>query len=138
MGAIYVETSAALTWLMGEKRGDEVRQAIDAADTVVTSSLTFAEVERALVRAESGGTLRAAEAQRVRGLLQRAGAGWMRMSVSQDVLDRVARPFPAEPVRTLDAVHLSTALLFARAFADLRLLSFDRRVLDNATALGID
>ena len=137
MSTLYLETSAVLTWLLAEKRAEEVRKAADAAEAVVTSSLTFVEVERALVRAETGGSLRAGDGQRLRGLLQRARAGWTGMAVSDEVLGRAARPFPVGPVRTLDAVHLATALVFTRAFADLRVLSFDRRILDNATALGI-
>ena len=43
----------------------------------------------------------------------------------------------AEPVRTLDAVHLSTALLFAGAYPDLAMLTFDERVARNAEALGL-
>lgn len=137
MSVLYLETSAALTWLLAEKREGEVREALDASDAVLTSSLTFTEIERALVRAESGGILRAGDGQRVRGLLQRAGAAWTRMAVTGEVLDRAARPFPSEPVRTPDAVHLATALVFTRAFADLRVLSFDRRILENAAALGL-
>ena len=40
-------------------------------------------------------------------------------------------------MRTVDAIHLATALELAAAFPDLQLLSFDRRVRDNAEALGI-
>ncbi len=138
MSSLYVETSAVLTWLLGETRADEVRVTVDSAEVVVTSSLTFTETERAVVRAESERLIRAADGQRLRGLLRRASSGWMRMTVSEDVLARAGRPFPVEPVRTLDAIHLATALAFTRAFSDLRLLSFDRRLLENSRALGID
>ncbi len=104
---------------------------------VETSALTFAEAERALVRAESEELLLAADGQRLRGLLQRASAGWMKMMTSDEILARAGRPFPVEPIRTLDAIHLATALAFAKAFADLRLLSMDRRLADNAGALGL-
>jgi predicted nucleic acid-binding protein len=127
-----------LTWLLDQKRAGEARAAIDAAETVVTSSLTLAESERALVRAETEGILRAADGQRLRGLLQRALAAWMRMTVSEEVLSRAARPFPVEPVRTLDAIHLATALAFSKAFLDLRVLTFDHRIQQNAVALGLD
>jgi hypothetical protein len=40
-------------------------------------------------------------------------------------------------VRTLDAIHLATALAFTGGFHDVRVLSFDRRILDHAQALGI-
>ena len=137
MSALYLETSAVLNWLLGQARANEVRESVDAAEVVVTSALTFAETERALVRAESEELLRAADGQRLRGLLQRASAGWMRMMISDEILARAGRPFPVEPVRTLDAIHLATALAFAKAFADLQLLSMDRRLADNARALGL-
>lgn len=137
MSALYLETSAVLNWLLGQTDADEVRASVDAAEVVVTSTLTFAETERALVRAESEEILRAADGQRLRGLLQRASAGWMKMMISDEILTRAGRPFPVEPVRTLDAIHLATALAFTKAFADLRLLSLDRRLLSNARALGL-
>jgi predicted nucleic acid-binding protein len=138
VSSLYVETSAILTWLLGQKRADEVRATVDAAEVVVTSSLTFTETERAVVRAEHERLIRAADGQRLRGILRRASSGWMRMMVTEDVLARAGRPFPVEPLRTLDAIHLATALAFTSGFSDLRLLSLDRRILDNARALGID
>jgi len=71
------------------------------------------------------------------GLFRRARSDWMTMAVCEDVLARASRPFPAEPVRTLDAIHLATALEFTRAFSSLRVLSSDRKIRDNAVALGI-
>jgi len=138
VNVVYLETSAILTWLLGEKRAAEARRAVDAAERVVTSALSIAEVERALLRAESAVMLKAADGQRLRGLLQRARSSWATMAVTDEVLGRAARPFPVEPVRTLDAVHLATALAFAQAYPDLRVVSFDRRILDNAAALGLD
>jgi predicted nucleic acid-binding protein len=110
---------------------------VDHAEVVLTSVLTLTETERVLIRAESQGVLRGGDAQRLRGLVNRVQASWTRMTVSAEVLARAARAFPVEPVRTLDAIHLATALEFAAAFPDLRMLSFDQRVRDNAEALGI-
>jgi len=135
--SLYVETSAVLTWLLGQTHADDVRARVDAAEVVMTSSLTFAETERAVIRAESERLIRAADGQRLRGLLQRASSGWMRMTVSEEILARAGRSFPVEPIRTLDAIHLATALAFTRAFSDLQILSFHRRLLDNARALGL-
>lgn len=105
---------------------------------MVTSVLAFAETDRAFVRVEREGVLRAADALRLRGMFQRAGAAWMRMAITDEVLARAARPFPVEPVRTLDAIHLATALEFTRALPDLAILTLDRRIQDNACALGIE
>jgi len=137
MTTVYLESSAVLHWLLGQSGATEVRRAVDRADSVLISALTLTESERALIRAESEGALRGGDAQRLRGLLNRAQASWMRMTLSDAVLARAGRAFPIEPVRTLDAIQLATALEFAATFPNLRVLSFDRRVRANAEALGI-
>ena len=137
MTVLYLETSALVHWLLGQSRAAEVRRAVDRAEVVLTSMLTIAEVERVLIRAEAQKAIRGGDGRRLRGLLNRAQASWMRMAVSTEVLARASRPFPVEPVRTLDAIHLATALEFASSYPDLRVLSFDRRVEENAEALGL-
>ena len=137
MSAVYVETSAILAWLFGESRSIEAMARINEADTVVTSVLTLLETERAMIRAERQNLLSAGECQKLRGMFARAARSWILMEVSEDVLTGAARVFPAEPVRTLDALHLSTALLFVQAFSDLLMLTFDQRIGENARALGI-
>ena len=137
MSTVYLESSAVVHWLIGQSGAAEVRRTVDRADVLLTSMLTLTESERVLIRAEGQGLLRGGDAQRLRGLLNRVQASWTRMAVSAAVLARAARPFPVEPVRTLDAIHLATALEFAVTFPDLRMLSFDRRVCSNAEALGI-
>ena len=122
MSAVYLESSAVLAWMFGESRAAEVKQAIDAASTVLTSELTLLEIHRALVRPERQSTLTEGDAQRLRGLLRRVSDSWTRMELFDEVLARAARPFPVEPVRTLDAVHLATALAFTQAFNTPRTL----------------
>lgn len=137
MTTLYVETSAVLAWLLDEPTAAEVRESVDSAETVVTSELTWVEVERVVARGESSGALRGGDAQKLRGSVARQRAAWMSMTVSAAVLARTGRVFPLEPVRTLDALHLATALEFTKAFHDLRILTFDRRIAENAAALGI-
>ena len=137
MKAIYFETSALLAWLLGEARATDVKAHTDEAQTVVTSALTLIEAERALIRAEAEHLLNAGQAEILRGLISRCKAGWILMEISEDVRARASRFFQSEPVRTLDAIHLATALLFMRVFPALEILSFDQRILMNARALGI-
>ncbi len=137
MNVLYLESSAVLAWLFGESRSSEVASQVNETDTVVTSVLTILETERALIRAEKLRLLKAGECQKLRGLLARTVASWVQMEVSEEVRMGAARSFPEEPVRTLDALHLSTALLFLRAFPDLKMLTFDQRIASNAEALGI-
>ncbi|MCA1732605.1 MAG: hypothetical protein LC732_03275, partial [Acidobacteria bacterium] len=53
-----------------------------------------------------------------------------------EVLSRATEPFPA-PVRTLDAIHLATIVFFRDRGLDLHLASYDRRLLNAATAMKI-
>jgi hypothetical protein len=116
---------------------EAVRQ-IDEAETVATSALTLLEVERALIPAEKQRLLSAGECHKLRGILARAARSWMKTEVSEDVPAGAGRVFPVEPVRTLDTLHLATALLFVQAFPDLRMLTFGQRVNADCRALGIE
>jgi predicted nucleic acid-binding protein len=58
------------------------------------------------------------------------------IAVTDTVLARVGRPFPLEPIRTLDAVHLATAELLGEPPQMVTIVTRDTRVRDNARALG--
>ena len=107
-----------------------------AGARLVTSSLTFAEAARAITRARVGGRLTVAQEQAAARGLQTFRRRCFVLDVQEDVLRRVARPFPAEPVRTLDAIHLATAELLDEPPALVTIITRDQRVRDNARALG--
>jgi predicted nucleic acid-binding protein len=52
------------------------------------------------------------------------------------VLERSGRPFPVEPIRTLDAVHLATAEMLGVPPQLVTIVTRDGRLRDNALALG--
>lgn len=133
---VYAESSAVLAWLFGESRGVAVRAALAAAEVVLASDLTVVECRRVLIRAGATGRLSEADAGGLRGRLARAAAAWTLLRLDDDALDRAGRPFPVEPVRTLDALHLGAALAARAAVPEMRLLSLDDRVRDNGVALG--
>lgn len=135
---VYAESSAVLAWLLGDAGGAEAGEALAAADGVVASDLTVVECERVLIRAWTTGLLTEAEAADHRSVLARAVARWTRLRIGADVVERATRPFPIEPVRTLDALHLGTALLARSAAPGLRLLTLDERVRENGERLGFD
>lgn len=58
------------------------------------------------------------------------------VAVSDEVLERAARPFPVEPIRTLDAIHLSSIELLGESPQLLMVVTRDNRVASNATAMG--
>jgi hypothetical protein len=58
------------------------------------------------------------------------------MAVTEEVLTRVARPFPVEPVRTLDAIHLATLESLGETPQLVTVVTRDDRIARNARALG--
>ena len=134
---IYAESSAVLGWLLGEPRGDEVRDALESADGVVASRLTRLECLRAVVRLEAAGRASAADAERLLDVFARASAEWTMIDIAAEVIERAGVPFPEEPVRALDAIHLASAQIVRSVSADVEMAALDARVRRNAVRLGI-
>jgi predicted nucleic acid-binding protein len=137
MKAVYLESSAVVRWLFSEPGSDLVSSALKTKGALVTSVLTFVEAERALSRAKRDKLLTDGQAAKLQGLLANAERSWSVMEISAAVRARARTPFPREPVRTLDAIHLATALEFARVYDPLTVLSFDARVIENLEPLGL-
>lgn len=134
---IYAESSAVLAWLLGEPRGAEAAEFLRSAEGVIASDLTLVECERVLIRAWSTGLITEADRIDHGRDLEHAAAHWIRLRVNAEVIERALRPFPLEPIRTLDALHLASALV-ARAIApNTSVLSLDQRVRENAERLGL-
>jgi predicted nucleic acid-binding protein len=134
--SVYVESSAVLSWLLGEPDGRSVRDIIVEERIVVTSELTLVECDRALIRATAIKALTEGEAIRCRATLNGAATQWTLFRVSDEVLERARRPLPHEPIRTLDALHLASALLGGRVIRGLEFLSLDNRLREAARGLG--
>jgi predicted nucleic acid-binding protein len=135
---LYADSSAVLAWLFEEAAADAVEEALDGASGVVASDLTLVECDRALVRARVLGLFSEMEAARRRSVLEAVAVNWMVIKLDREVLERARRRFPAEPLRTLDALHIASALTARSAISDLALLSLDQRVRDNGVALGFN
>lgn len=101
----------------------------------VTSTLTFAEGARALIRARVAGRITPAQERAARRALRTFERRCAVVPVTDVVLTRVGRPFPVEPIRTLDAVHLATAELLG-APRQVTIITRDARVAENARSLG--
>lgn len=135
---LYAESSAILSWLLGEPEGREVAERIRVADEVLASELTLVECKRTLVRMESSAIITASTASELLAILNRAARRWEMLSICREIWDRAARPFPAEPIRTLDALHVATAAVTAERLPDLYVLSRDRRVRESCLGLGLE
>ncbi|MBA7674868.1 hypothetical protein ES703_83093 [subsurface metagenome] len=138
MSALYIETSAILSWLFGEPDSHEVIDTINRHETVVSSVLSIVETGRALIRAEIEGIINAGEHQRLKGLFTEHSISWAYLEINSSIRKRASQPFPVEPVRSLDAIHISTAIEFLQIYPDLVVLSFDKRIVDNIVPLGLN
>ena len=133
---VYAESSAVLAWLLGESTAPLVIESLHQADHVVTSSLTTLECARGISRAAAAGRIRAVEQLAVLRLLDDASSGWHVHAMSDRVMTVARAPFPIEPVRTLDALHIATAVVLQESVGPISMLTFDDRVRTNASAMG--
>src|SRR4051812_27860920 len=107
---LCAESSAPLAWLLDHAHGERVADALAAAEHVVTSELTLVECDRVLIRAVVLHELEEADAVDRQARLNAVAQMWTVVRLEEEILERARRPFPVEPVRTLDALHLATAV----------------------------
>jgi predicted nucleic acid-binding protein len=122
---LYADTSALVKLIIDEQESESLDRYLSASELQLTSSV-ICEVEllRAVSRVEQG---RLSEA---RQLLDEM----ILLPLTTDIRDRAASIQPPS-VRSLDAMHLATALEIQ---ADLHaLVSYDNRLVDTARGTGI-
>jgi uncharacterized protein len=133
-GVRYVESSALVAALLEQDAA--ALDSLRSATPQITSALTFAEAARAIVRARVGERLTAEDERAAVRALRRYERRCYIVNVTDDILARVRRAFPVEPIRTLDALHLATAESIGEPPQLVTIVTRDRRVRDNALALG--
>jgi hypothetical protein len=123
---IYLDTSVALAHLLSEDR----RPADGLWEEPLVSSRLMEFELRVRVHARGLGT---SHGDLVTLLLQRIAF----LEMLEPILERARDPFPT-PVRTLDALHLSSLLFLREQGARIRLASYDGRMLEAARALDVE
>jgi uncharacterized protein len=123
---IYVDTSAAIKLVIEEDESAELERWLRAQhhDSLVTSDLTRIELVRSVIRRNP---LAVPQALNLLG-----GFDLLRID------DRViiaAQSLPDSPLRTLDAIHLASALRIRASLTAM--LAYDNRLLAAATAHGL-
>ena len=135
--SVYAESSAVLAWLLDEEAGTYVRRTLAERVTVLASDLTLIECDRVLHRAAALGELTEAEAADRRAYLAAAAGHWHVLRIGPDIVERARQPFPGNPIRTLDAIHVASVIVARSAVAGLELLSLDDRIRDVAKKVGV-
>lgn len=133
-GVRYIESSALVAALLD--RDADARRSVRARGRIVTSALTIAEAARATLRARVTGRLTIEQERAAVRALRRFERRCYLVAVTDPVLARVRRPFPIEPIRTLDAVHVATAEMLGEPPPLVVVVTRDARVRENAQALG--
>ena len=105
----------------------------------MTSAILPVELRSALRRRVTERTLGSSH---VSGILKRVGADrtyWTVVEVGTEVLSGAEALVSVHPLRTLDAIHVASAQLFATrlAMADLLFVSADERQTEVARAIGL-
>lgn len=130
----YVESSAVVAALM---EGDVAAlEALRVPGEYVTSALTIVECRRAVVRARSAGRISLSQERDALLSIDVFARRCAIVAIADTIVERAGRPFPLEPIRTLDSIHLATLDLLDSPRPDVTIVSRDVRVRDNARALG--
>lgn len=122
---IYLDTSVALAHLLAEDR----RPPAEIWSEELIASRLF---EYELWNRLHAMNLAPSHGDSARLLLARIAF----VELHPTVLSRALHPFP-HPVRTLDAIHLSTAMFLLGRGHELRLASYDTRMLQVAESIGL-
>jgi predicted nucleic acid-binding protein len=134
---LYLETSALLSWLFNEPKSSHIIEKLNGADLIVTSDLLRIETVRSVKRLRNEKVITDRQQENLLNLFMEHHKGWFRMSIDESVVLGATQNFPEEPVRSLDAIHLSTALEYKKLYPDLKMLTFDERLQKNIEALGL-
>ena len=125
-GLLYLDSSALVKLVLPEAETGALLEALSDWPERISSALAGVEVLRAVRRAGAG--------KRVRERAERVIAGIGLVRVDGAVLSGAARLEPAE-LRTLDAIHLATAL---SAGEDLgAMICYDAQLAQVAARLGV-
>ena len=133
---IYAESSAVAAWLLREPQGSDIYAILVAATHVVSSDLTLVECDRAIQRGTATRRMSPAAAKSASSDLTATAAKWDIVNLLPSIVERARQPFPSEPIRTLDALHVAWALHARAAIPDLAILSLDDRIRRVAESVG--
>jgi predicted nucleic acid-binding protein len=132
---LYLDTSVILASLL---EGNDRLTQIPADTDLASSRLLWVETRRVLERCLRTGVLSPHQVVQARQAFEETAQGIIQLRISEAVLRRAEESFPL-PIRTLDAIHLSTALAWAADanLSDFELWTFDQQFNQCAAAMGI-
>jgi len=133
---LYAESSAVLAWLLRQAAARQVEGILANASDVLTSDLTLIECQRAFHRETALGRMPEETVRQVEAKLAASRSAWRVLRLLAPIIERAKQRFPHEPIRSLDALHVASALHAKSVAPDLAMLSLDDRVRRVAEAVG--
>jgi uncharacterized protein len=134
----YFDTSALVKRYIDEVGRRQVLQLLRQHECVASAILPV-ELRSALRRRVTEGTLAAARVPEILKRVTADRAYWTLVEVGAEVLGAAEKLVAVHPLRTLDAIHVASAQVFAVGVSesDLMFVSADKRQTDAAAAIGL-
>ncbi len=132
---IYLDTSAYLCLLLNEKGSDTLTRRTTGA-ALLSSVLLVLEARRNIIRLARAGTLTPTDCQACLDRIAEDQSVFALRELTLDLCDGVAMPAVSTP-RSLDLVHLRTALWFHTERRLDQFVTLDRAQEDAARELGL-
>lgn len=127
---VYADTSALVKLVVREAESDALEAALDDAAELATSVVTTIELARAVARARAESSATVADEWAVLAVISATAE----IPLTDEVRAAAATVAPVE-LRTLDAIHLASALTLGEHLASV--LTYDERLQHAATELGL-
>lgn len=133
----YFDTSVLVKRYVTEPGSLQTRRLLRRL-RVVSSLLTHLEILSALQRRHSQRAIPSPIFGRLRRRVETDALSWDLVAVSDEMLARARNLLLQRPVRTLDAIHIASALLWYQEGVRLPFVSADTRQAEAACAAGLE
>lgn len=135
---LYLDTSALVKLYFEEAGSDEVRQKVQLASVVATSRLAYIETLAGIARKNREAELVRKDCTRVTAEFLDDWRSFFVIEVSEPLCKLAGDLVGRHPLRTLDAIHLASALLLRERVEErVEFCGFDQRLGEAAKLEGL-
>jgi predicted nucleic acid-binding protein len=136
---LYLDASALVKRYVAERGSDEVQRSVAEAEAVGTVIVSRAEVTAALAKAARLGVLTRAGARAADRRLRRDWPDFVRLPVSEPLLERASQFAWDFGLRGYDSVQLAAGVLWQEVLqAEVAFATFDRQLWTTAGRAGLE
>lgn len=135
---LYLDASALVKRYVAERGSQQVVHAMGEADAVGTSAISRTEVAAALAKAARMGVLARGEAEAAREAFDEHWPDFIRLPVTETLLERAAGLVWEYDLRAYDSVQLAAALSLREVLAEqVAFATFDRHLWTASSQAGL-